>query len=107
LKKSYQKEEMVKGENLDKITVNRGEKFELVVDNHPGGYRWFTHLTNNHIKKIGENYLRSNEVGSGGQTKFVFEGLKEGESVIKLISKRSWDIHSVSEITYYVIITSK
>lgn len=98
---------MVKDENLNKITINKGEKFELVVDNHPGGYRWFTHLNDNHIKKIGENYLKSNEVGSAGQTKFIFEGLKEGESNIKLISKRSWDIHSVAEITYNIEITSK
>ena len=92
---------------IQKIAIKKGETFSIILDDYSAaGYNWTFSINNNLIIPIGKPaYIKEEPVGSAGQTKFNFKGVGEGESIITLINKRSWEDVAFQKIYYLVNIS--
>src|SRR3954469_24673174 len=90
--------------DIQKIAIKKGETFSIILDDYSAaGYNWTFSINNNLIIPTGKPaYIKEEPVGSAGQTKFIFKGVGEGESIITLINKRSWEDVAFQNIYYLV-----
>ena len=90
--------------DLRKIVIKKGESFSIILDDYSAaGYNWTYSINNDLLLPIGNpQYIKDEPVGSAGQTKFIFKGIGEGESIITMINKRSWEDITFQKIYYLV-----
>jgi len=96
-------------------SVEVGGEIEILLEGNPTtGYQWsLAGFTTNQIQQVGEVNYRQFEskdkvlrVGVGGRFVFKFKAIKQGQSNIKLIYRRSWET-TVCDKVYSVVIEIK
>ena len=84
---------------------DKSTKIDINLAGNPStGYEWNCNDDAN-IVKIDREYESSNSnlSGSGGTYTFTLTGLKEGNTIVKCIYKRSWEENEDDEIKEYQI----
>ncbi len=81
------------------IEVNVGEQFMIYLDSNPTtGYKWEASFDQTSLKLVKSEFKQDTSkpgmVGVGGKEQFVFQGLKAGDTQIKLTYKRPWEQQS-------------
>lgn len=78
------------------IEIVIGERFIIALESNPTtGYAWETDFDENFLKLVQSEFepgeAAPSMVGVGGERRFTFKGLKEGETELTLTYKRSWE----------------
>lgn len=96
-------------------SVNIGNEIKIVLEGNPTtGYSWeMASYSTNNLQQIGEVQYRPTDqpderprVGVGGQFVFKFKAVKQGQSDIKLIYRRSWETTAYDKV-YSVVFDVK
>jgi predicted secreted protein len=82
------------------IEATDGEQFMIYLESNPTtGYKWEASFDTAFLKLVKNEYKQNESkpgmVGVGGIEQFLFEGLKKGDTQIKLTYKRPWEQQSV------------
>jgi inhibitor of cysteine peptidase len=81
------------------IEVTAGEQFMIYLESNPTtGYKWEASFDTAFLKLVKSEYKQNESkpgmVGVGGIEQFLFQGLKAGDTQIKLTYKRPWEQQS-------------
>lgn len=104
--------QMTETDNGRTNLVNTGSEIEITLEGNPTtGYSWdMASFSTNSLQQIGTVQYRQTEqpdkrprVGVGGQFMFKFKAVKQGQSDIKLIYRRSWETTACDKV-YSVVL---
>lgn len=89
------------------IEAKVGEKFMITLESNPTtGYQWESSFDQGFIKLVKSEYKADAKtqglVGAGGKEQFVFQGLKAGDTQIKMAYKRAWEQQAGKTDTFTV-----
>ncbi|UCE36942.1 MAG: protease inhibitor I42 family protein [Thermoplasmata archaeon] len=93
-------------EDEESIEIACSEEFTITLDSNPTtGYVWKAEFDGNYIELLGKTFeQRSSGIGSGGKENFQFKGVKDGETSIKMICKRTWEDEPIKTKSFLVSI---
>ena len=93
------------------VTVNAGEIFVIILEGNPTtGYTWeLDAIDATILQQIGEAEFtpESNAIGSGGKFTFHFKAISAGQSFLKLVYHRSWELETPPLNTFEVTVMVK
>lgn len=91
------------------IEIGVGEQFVIALEANPTtGYGWEPEFDSGLLRLVESEYkaaaAKPREVGTGGEQRFTFEGLKQGKAEVTLTYKRSWEEGYADQKTFTVYI---
>ncbi len=95
------------GAHAEAIVVEVGSSFILSLDSNPTtGYAWQAQFDDQLLRLVETNFEPSSEaIGAGGVESFEFRALKEGDTEITMVYKRSWEEGYIEKVIFSVNIT--
>lgn len=89
------------------IAVEVGDSFLLSLESNPTtGYAWQAQFDDELLELVETKFEPSSEaIGAGGVETFEFRGLKEGDTEITMVYKRSWEEGYMEKVILRVHIT--
>ncbi len=105
------KQEMLPGDwgqtTAEAILVEVGDSFILSRDSNPTtGYAWQAQFDDELLELVETKFEPSSEaIGAGGVESFEFRALKQGDTEITMVYKRSWEEGYIEKVVFGVHIT--
>ena len=95
------------GEIAEAITVEVGDSFILSLDSNPTtGYAWQAQFDDELLELMGTNFVPSSGlIGAGGVDSFEFRALKECDTEITMVYKKSWEEGFIEKMIFSIHIT--
>lgn len=99
----------VYGKEDTNITVSKGDKFNIQLDENPTtGYEWTVSVSDENVVKMTDDQYTAqttdaNVVGSGGTHSYMFEATGKGTAQITFVYERSFEENSAVETIVYNI----
>jgi len=89
------------------IKVKVGSSFFLSLDSNPTtGYAWQAQFDDELLELVQTNFVPSSDlIGAGGVESFEFRALKQGDSEITMVYKRSWEESFIEKMIFSIHIT--
>jgi inhibitor of cysteine peptidase len=92
------------------VKIAVGEQFDFVLQSNAStGFAWklVAPTTSETIKKVKNEYHEPNTgvVGAGGTEHWVFQGVRAGETTIKMTYVRSWEPNAMPDKTVNLKVT--
>jgi predicted secreted protein len=89
----------------ENINIRRGQKFTITLESNPtSGFKWLPSFDGSIISLLSCNSQSSTatRVGGSGKDIFTFKAVNSGETVLKMVYKRSWEQQSVAEQNFFI-----
>jgi len=94
--------------DMPEITVTElGKSFTIsLVSNPTTGYSWQAHFDPEYLELINNDFVNnSNLIGAPGVESFELKAIKQGQTELRMIYKRSWEDHFAEKRVILVQIT--
>jgi predicted secreted protein len=100
--------------STEKISIKEGQEFSIKLKSIPlTGYNWHPNYDKNMIDMISNNFdvegknNNDTKIGGYGHETFIFKGISEGKTDIKMIYQRDWEKVEVDSRIYMIEIENQ